>query len=72
MPANGILVGKELFHEGLVDDGDELGGCGVAVGESAAPDDRLAVKGLDGLVLIDIENQAQKDAGQAPFKALIG
>ncbi len=35
-------------------------------------DARLVVKGLDGSVLIDIENKALKEAWQAPFKTLFG
>ena len=35
-------------------------------------DARLVVKGLDGSVLIDVENKALKEAWQAPFKNLFG
>jgi phosphoribosylformylglycinamidine synthase len=35
-------------------------------------DARLVVKGMDGSVLIDIENKALKEAWQAPFKNLFG
>jgi phosphoribosylformylglycinamidine synthase len=35
-------------------------------------DARLVVKGMDGSVLIDIENKALKEAWQAPFKTLFG
>ena len=33
---------------------------------------RLVVKGLNGSVLIDMENKALKEAWQAPFKTLFG
>jgi phosphoribosylformylglycinamidine synthase len=35
-------------------------------------DARLVVKGMEGSVLIDIENKALKEAWQAPFKTLFG
>ena len=35
-------------------------------------DTRLVVKGMNGSVLIDMENKALKEAWQAPFKTLFG